>query len=264
MECINILGRDNWRQAALFFASNNETMKGSNMLFAAILAGGKGSRMGNQDKPKQYLLLNNKPIIVYTVEKFLAFSEIEKILVMCPETWVEPTKDILKTHFGNNERLCVLPGGAMRNDTIMNSINYLEANYDLDDQAALITHDSVRPFVTYRIIEENIKAMNEYDACDTVIPCTDTIVESVDSSIISNVPDRSHLYQGQTPQTFKIHKMISAFASLTEAEKAMLTDACKIFTIKGEPVKLIKGEPFNIKITYPSDLKIAHALLGME
>ncbi len=234
------------------------------MLFAAILAGGKGSRMGNQDKPKQYLLLNNKPIIVYTVEKFLTLSEIDEVLVLCPETWVEPTKDILKAHFGTNDRLRVLAGGVTRNDTIMNAISYLDEHHDLDENTALITHDSVRPFVTYRIIEENIKAMESFDVCDTVIPCTDTIVESVDGSIIDSIPDRNSLYQGQTPQTFKIRKMQAAYASLNEEEKAVLTDACKIFTIKGEAVKLVKGEPFNIKITYPSDLKIAHALLGME
>lgn len=234
------------------------------MIFAAILAGGKGSRMGNQDKPKQYLLLNNKPIIIYTVEKFLALSEIEQVLVLCPEEWVEPTKDILRHHFGESSRLQVLAGGVTRNDTIMNAIDYLEGNFELDANSALITHDSVRPFVTYRIIEENIKAMDSCDVCDTVIPCTDTIVESDDGSVISTIPDRSCLYQGQTPQTFKIKKMRETFASLSDEEKALLTDACKIFTIKGEPVKLIKGEPFNIKITYPSDLKIAHALLGME
>lgn len=234
------------------------------MLFAAILAGGKGSRMGNQDKPKQYLLLNDKPIIVYTVEKFLAFSEIDEVLILCPETWIEPTKDILKSHFGKTPRLRVLAGGATRNETIMNAIDYLERAYDLDQDAALVTHDSVRPFVTYRIIEENIKAMEQSDACDTVVPCTDTIVESVDGAMISSIPDRTHLYQGQTPQTFKIKKMRAAYASLTDEEKALLTDACKIFTIKGESVELVNGEPFNIKITYPSDLKIAHALLGME
>ena len=96
------------------------------------------------------------------------------------------------------------------------------------------------------------------------MPCTDTIVESMDGQIISSIPDRSILYQGQTPQTFKIKKMQEVFASLTEDEKNILTDACKIFTMKGQPVKLVMGEPFNIKITYPSDLKIAHALLGLE
>lgn len=234
------------------------------MLFAAILAGGTGSRMGNLDKPKQYLLLNDKPIIVYTVEKFLTFSEIDQVLVLCPETWVEPTKDILAHHLGENSRIKVLAGGPARNDTIMNAINYLDDTFALDENAALITHDSVRPFVTYRIIEQNIQAVTQFDVCDTVMPCTDTIVESQDGQVISSIPDRSVLYQGQTPQSFKINKMKQAFAQLSEEEKNILTDACKIFSMQGVPVGLVKGEPFNIKITYPSDLKIAHALLGME
>lgn len=234
------------------------------MLFAAILAGGKGSRMGNQDKPKQYLLLNDKPIIVYTIEKFLVLSEIDEVLVLCPEAWIEPTKDILKAYCGENKRLKVLSGGATRNDTIMHAITYLDEVYDLSENDALITHDSVRPFVTYSIIEENIRAMEEYDVCDTVIPCTDTIVDSDDGAVVSDIPDRSRLYQGQTPQTFKIKCMQRTFASLNAEEKKVLTDACKIFNLKDVPVKLVKGEPFNIKITYPSDLKIAHALLGLE
>lgn len=234
------------------------------MIFAAILAGGKGSRMGSQDKPKQYLLLNDKPIIVYTIEKFLAFSEIEEVLVLCPKNWIEPTKDIVKNYFGGLSHIKVLAGGDTRNDTIMNAIDYLDTNYELDSQSSLITHDSVRPFVTYRIIEDNIRAMENFDMCDTVIPCTDTIVESLDGEAIVNIPDRNNLYQGQTPQTFKIKKMQQVFDFLSEKEKSVLTDACKIFTVQGEPVKLVNGEPFNIKITYPSDLKIAHALLGME
>lgn len=234
------------------------------MLFCAILAGGMGSRMGSQDKPKQYLLLDDKPIIIYTVEKFLTLSEIDEVLVLCPEMWIESTKDILKEHFGETPRLKVLAGGVTRNDTVMRAIDYLDSQFDLDEDAALITHDSVRPFVTYRIIEENIHAMKECDACDTVMPCTDTIVESVEGKYITSIPKRATLYQGQTPQTFKIKKMQQVYNALTEDQRNTLTDACKIFSLNDVPVKLVKGEPFNIKITYPSDLKIAHALLGLE
>lgn len=234
------------------------------MLFAAILAGGKGARMGSQDKPKQYILLNEKPVLVHTIEKFLMFSEIELVLVLCPETWVEQTKDILENYLNETTKIMVLPGGGTRNDTIMNAIAFLNESFELDDSAALITHDAVRPFVTYRIIEENIHAMTEYDACDTVIPCTDTIVESINGSIISSIPNRGELYQGQTPQTFKIKKMQTAYENLEIKEREALTDACKIFALSDSQVKLIQGEPYNIKITYPTDLKIAHALMGLE
>ncbi|EJU35257.1 putative 2-C-methyl-D-erythritol 4-phosphate cytidylyltransferase [Slackia sp. CM382] len=234
------------------------------MNFAAILAGGRGTRMGNQDKPKQYLLLDKKPIIAHTVEKFLVMPEFEKVIVLCPDAWVEPTKDILRTYVGESDRLVVIAGGERRNDTIMNAIAYIEDAFGIDDDAVLVTHDSVRPFVTYRIIKDNLDAMASHDACDTVIPATDTIVESVDGTVIDAVPERSRMFQGQTPQTFKIGTLKSLYASLSNEERAILTDACKIFVLRDRKVALVPGTASNIKITYPTDLKIAQALLGIE
>ncbi|MDO4854827.1 MAG: 2-C-methyl-D-erythritol 4-phosphate cytidylyltransferase [Coriobacteriia bacterium] len=234
------------------------------MNFAAILAGGKGTRMGNMDKPKQYLDLAGKPIIAYTVEKFLVMPEFEKVLVLCPEAWVQPTRDILEKAFGANDKLVVIQGGADRNGTVMNAVAYIEENYGVDDETVICTHDSVRPFVTYRIIKENLDAMASYDACDTVIPATDTIVVSEGGKEIDSIPERSKMYQGQTPQTFKVAKLKALQESLTQEEKQILTDACKISVLRGVPCALVEGETFNLKITYPSDLKMAQALLGME
>ena len=127
-----------------------------------------------------------------------------------------------------------------------------------------MTHDAVRPFVTYRIIKDNIDAAKKYGACDTVVPATDTIVESQDGVIISAIPDRSKLYQGQTPQSFNALKLQQLYRSLTDGEKEILTDAAKIFVIKGEPVELVRGETYNVKITYPYDLTVAEGLLKGE
>ena len=146
----------------------------------------------------------------------------------------------------------------------MNAIAYIEDAFGIDDDAVLVTHDSVRPFVTYRIIKDNLDAMASYDACDTVIPATDTIVESVDGTVIDAVPERSRMFQGQTPQTFKIGALKSLYASLSNEERAILTDACKIFVLRDRKVALVSGAASNIKITYPTDLKIAQALLGIE
>ena len=146
----------------------------------------------------------------------------------------------------------------------MNAISYIDAQGGLDDDTIIVTHDSVRPFVTYRIIEENIKAAREYGACDTVIPATDTIVESLDHSVISSIPDRSVMYQGQTPQSFNAVKLKNLYNSLSEEEKEILTDAAKIFVMKGERVALVQGETFNMKITYPYDLRVAKSLLEEE
>ncbi len=232
------------------------------MIFVAILAGGIGSRMGDTDTPKQFLNLGDKPILIHTIEKFVIVDEIDKIIVLTPQTFINHTNHLIKEYIPNNDKIVVLEGGETRNDTLKNSIDYINENYDVDDDSIIITHDSVRPFVTHRIIQDNIKAAKECGACDTVVPATDTIVESRDGCVIKNIPIRDYFYQGQTPQTFKINKLNSLINDLTEAEKEILTDAAKIFVLKGGKVSLVKGDVTNIKITYPYDLKLANTILN--
>lgn len=231
------------------------------MNFGVILAGGIGSRMGNQEKPKQFLTIGGKPIIVHTIEKFYVNSKFEKIIVLCPQQWVGHTKDLVRKYLKEEEKIVVISGGETRNETIMNSIRYIEEHYGLDDDTIIVTHDSVRPFVTHRIIEENIQYASEFGACDTVISATDTIAESEDGSVISSIPDRRRMYQGQTPQSFNAKVLKEVYDSLTPEEKAILTDAAKILVMKGKPVHLVQGEVFNIKITYPYDLRVAETLI---
>lgn len=234
------------------------------MTYGVILAGGIGSRMGS-DKPKQYLTVKGKPIIIYTIEKFLVVPEFEKVIVLCPKQWVEHTKNLIEKHIAPaKDRVAVIEGGSTRNETIMNAVKLIESEGNLNDDTIIVTHDSVRPFVTHRIIEENIKAAEEFGACDTVVPATDTIVEAVDNATISSIPDRSKMYQGQTPQSFKALKLKNMYESLSDEEKDILTDAAKIFVIKGEKVALVQGETYNMKITYPYDLRVAKSLLEDE
>lgn len=234
------------------------------MVYGVVLAGGVGSRMGG-DKPKQYLTVKDRPIIIYTIEKFISVPQLEKVIVLCPSQWVEHTKNLIQKHIAPiGDRVAVIEGGSTRNETIMNAIAYIEQTGCLDADTVIVTHDSVRPFVTYRIIQENIEAAKKYGACDTVIPATDTIVESADHNVISAIPDRSVMYQGQTPQSFKAVKLKALYEALTEEEKEILTDAAKIFVMKGEEVALVQGETYNMKITYPYDLCVAKSLLEEE
>lgn len=233
------------------------------MIFAVILAGGTGSRMGSNDMPKQFLEIKGKPILNHTIEKFLPNPRFEKIIVLSPKAWVHHAKEIIHKYTGKSDRIEVIEGGATRNETIMNAIAYIERSYSLDDDTIIVTHDSVRPFVTHRIIEENIEAALRDGACDTVIPATDTIVES-EGQTIAAIPDRRRMYQGQTPQSFKAKQLRDTYLSLTKEEKEILTDAAKILVIKGKKVSLVQGETYNIKITYPYDLKIARSLLEEE
>ena len=231
------------------------------MIFAAILAGGIGSRMGGTDTPKQFLNLGDKPVIVHTIEKFAINGDIDKIIVLIPKNFINHTNHLIEQYIPNKDNIIVIEGGETRNETLINGINYIDEHFGIDDDSIILTHDSVRPFVTHRIIEDNIEAAKKYGACDTVVPATDTIVESIDGTVISNIPVRDNYYQGQTPQSFNISKLSKLITSLTDEESNILTDACKIFTLKGEKVYLVDGEVTNIKITYPYDLKLANTIL---
>ncbi len=231
------------------------------MTYVEILAGGKGTRMGNTEMPKQFLQLGTKPIFIHTLEQFLLNHNIDKVILCCPKAWISHAKDIIEKYIPNRERIVVVEGGSSRNETIMNGCKYIEENYGVKEEDIIITHDAVRPFVTQRIILDNIEATKKYGAVDTAIPATDTIITSQNGSTIKEVPLRSEMYQGQTPQSFKIKDLMEVYHSLTEDEKNILTDACKMFVMKNRDVHIVEGEVYNLKITTLHDLKIAEAIL---
>lgn len=235
------------------------------MIYAGILAGGTGTRMGISNMPKQFLDLGNKPIIIHTIEKFLLEPEIEKIVVGVHEDWISHAEDLVEEYISTfKDRIIIVAGGSDRNTTIENIIKAIDDYKELTNEDIVITHDSVRPFITLRIIKDNIRLAKECDAVDTVVEAVDTIVESTNGEYITNIPNRAHYYQGQTPQSFRCKDFLSLYNSLTSEEKQILTDACKIFVIKGKEVALAKGEYSNLKITTVTDLKIAKSMLEDE
>lgn len=230
------------------------------MIFGAILAGGTGSRMG-LDKPKQFLMLGDKPIIIHTIEKFLLCNKIDHVYVGIHPDWIDYTQDLIDKYISIDKKVVLVPGGTDRNSTIFNVVDAIEKEFGENEEHIIVTHDSVRPFVTLRIIEENIEAAREYGACDTVVGAVDTIVVSEDGKAISNIPDRRMMFQGQTPQSFKMSMIKKLYYDLTETEKEILTDACKICCVRNVPVKLVRGEVSNMKITTIDDMKKAKAMI---
>ena len=228
------------------------------MIYALILGSGIGSRMGNTTLPKQFLKIGNKPIIIHTIEQFILSTRVNKIIVVVSSDYENYLKDLFKEYKLNN--IDIVIGGSDRSSSMINGCNYILDNYAVNDNDIIITHDAVRPFVTSRIINDNIDKIKNYGAIDTVIPATDTIVE-VDDDIISNIPIRSKMFQGQTPQTFRLKELVSIYNSLSNEEKEILTDACKIYTLKNKRVGYVKGEIYNLKITTKFDLNVAHSIV---
>lgn len=227
------------------------------MIFGAILAGGIGSRMG-EDMPKQFLPLDGKPVIYYCLCKFLQCSRIDRVFIGVHGDWMEHTQQIVNTYFPEDaHRVHILQGGSGRNETLQNIIAAIDEYRQDSDEDIIITHDAARPFVTMRMITENMEAVEKYGAVNTVCPAIDTIVISEDGNFISDIPNKATMYYGHTPQTFKINLLKRLYSTLTEEEKAILTDACKICALRGQPVALVQSEYTNLKITTAGDYLIA-------
>lgn len=226
------------------------------MIFAGIVAGGTGTRMG-ADIPKQFLKIGEKPIIVHTISRFLENKNIEKIYLGVHPDWIEYTNKILSEYNLDNSRISIIKGGTDRNSTVFNIIDLIVNEYNINDSDIILTHDGVRPFVTQKVINNNIDAALKYGACGTYIPAVDTIIRSQDGNIVSEVPPRPEMFQAQTPQSFNILKLKNTYKSLTEVEKEKLTDTCSVFTIKNLPIHIVEGDVINMKITTSHDLKIA-------
>lgn len=226
------------------------------------MAGGVGSRMKMADMPKQFLPLGDKPIIIHTLEKFLLCPRFDAVLIGVNPQWVTHMEELVAQHIADSSRVRVIAGGEDRNGTLFNVVDAIEAEFGEDESNIIVTHDAVRPFVTLRILNDNIDAAAKYGACDTVVGATDTIVVSTDGEKISDIPPRATMYQGQTPQSFRISQLKEVFASLSDAEKATLTDACSIYTRKNLDVYLVEGEVANMKITTVTDYNIVQAMLG--
>lgn len=237
-------------------------MKGKTKIYAGILAGGIGSRMGATVMPKQFLPIGGKPVILHTVEKFLLNKSFDGIYIAVVKSYLAHTKALLEKELGPlAAKVCVIEGGSDRSESICNVIKEIRRS-DKSADSILVTHDAVRPFVSARIIEENIDLAIESGATDTVIPATDTIIRSLDGESICNVPTRSELFCGQTPQSFKISWFEEDFSRMSAEQKARMTDACGVFTASGRVVRLVIGDPYNMKISTPFDLKLAEAIVS--
>jgi 2-C-methyl-D-erythritol 4-phosphate cytidylyltransferase len=233
------------------------------MIYAALVAGGTGSRMG-ADIPKQFLKICGKPIIIRTIECFLSNKNIDAVYIGVNSEWVEKLEKMCAEFNLDAERINIISGGADRNDTVFNIIRQIHKEHGVCSDDIILTHDGVRPFLTQKIIDENIGAMTSFDGVTTSLPSTDTMIISEDGRNITSVPERAKMFRAQTPQTFKLEKLISAYNSLSSEQKSKLTDTASIFTCAGLAVGLVSGDECNIKITTPFDIVLAETIINLK
>ena len=226
-----------------------------------ILAGGIGSRMKSPELPKQYMKVENEPIIIRTVRNFEDFGAFTAGVICCPVDWVEYTKSLLLEYGISAESVFVIPGGINRNNSVQNGCRFLTKSFNVTDSDIILTHDAVRPFINPKIIKDNISAVNKFGAANTVMPVYDSVIRSSTGDYFTEHLKRSELYRVQTPQSFRLNELNNLINSLSEDELEKYTDVASIFADRGYRVRLVEGSDYNIKITTPFDLAVAKSIL---
>jgi len=151
-------------------------------------------------------------------------------------------------------------GGADREGTLQNILKAIDENNQITVDDVVLFHDAVRPFVSSRIIDDVINEMSNCEACNTVVPVNDTIVQCSGGDIITGIPNRSELFAGQSPQGFKLKTLMNAFENLDSETRKLLTETTKVCFVQEIPVHIVKGEFYNYKITTDYDFQVAKFL----
>lgn len=225
---------------------------------AVLLAGGVGTRVG-LDIPKQLIKIAGRTILEHTLTALHSHPDVDEIVVMMAPGHLDAVHAIVKS--GDYVKVRhVLEGGETRNDTTLRALRTVD-----DDRTKVLFHDAVRPLVSARAITECFRRLDEYDAVDVAIPSADTIVEVDDANTIREIPQRSYLRRGQTPQAFRAGVLRSAYEKAGRDENFATTDDCSVVLRyrPDVPIWVVQGDERNMKVTEPIDVYIADKLFQL-
>lgn len=227
------------------------------MNIALLIAGGTGNRM-HQDIPKQFLTVNEKPVIIYTLEAFQNHAQIDSIVVVCIEDWIQVLWAYAK-QFNINKLTHIVPGGKNGQASIRNGVYEVEKNYAADD--IVLIHDAIRPMVSADIISDCIDKTAKYGNAIAAIPCAEAMLETKNGIISSGSYPRNNLKRTQTPQGFRIKTICDLHRKAVESGITNSIASCTLMIEMGENVYFSKGSEKNIKLTTVEDIDIFKALL---
>lgn len=225
---------------------------------ALIFAGGAGRRMHSAGKPKQFLELHGKPIIIYTLEHFDRHPEIDAIAVVCIEGWIDYFKDLLD-RFRIRKVRWIVPGGATSQDSTRAGLGAIAADCDPKDTIVLI-HDGVRPLITEKLISDNIAAVKQYGNAITAAPAIETIITVDEHEDVRELIDRQTCRLARAPQSFVLADIMAMHQRAIEEHYDKMIDSASLMIHYGARLHLVDGPAENIKITTPSDFYIFKAI----
>lgn len=233
------------------------------MNIAVLFAGGVGSRMNSKALPKQFLLIHGKPIIIHTMEKFEDHEQIDAIVVSCVEGWIDYLQDLVDK-YGITKVKKIVPGGSTGQLSIYKGLCAAKEISDAEDSVVLI-HDGVRPFITAKLIDDNIESVKKFGSAITSVPAKETVLMvNKDENQILNIPDRSSTRLARAPQSFCLDEILGAHEKALSEQKTDFIDSCSLMQYFGKKLYLIDGPMENIKITTPEDFYTMRALLDAK
>lgn len=230
------------------------------MIYASILAAGT-LRNKKSKLPQPYNLLGEKPILIHTLEQFCISPKIDKIIVVANRDWIVYTQELIKKYILFPKEIHIIPGGENKNLSISMAARYIEEKWGVHEEDIFLNHDAIRPFVSQRIIEDNIIAGKTYGVANTVMPTVDTIVMSDSGVTAASIPPKSKMYSEQTPQTFRLKKYLDSYYGIRKEDSEKEEDAVRFMLNQGHTVHLVSGEYSNIKIITDFDTEVANAFL---
>ncbi|MCY0919367.1 MULTISPECIES: bifunctional cytidylyltransferase/SDR family oxidoreductase [unclassified Streptomyces] len=234
---------------------------------AVVLAGGTGQRIG-LEIPKQLLKIAGKPILEHTLHIFESAADVDEVLLLMTPDHVEEARRIVE-NAGLTKVSRVLAGGSTRSETTRIAIAAASQGREADENVNLLFHDAVRPLLSQRVVRECVESLERYQAVDVAIPSSDTVIvtrtHGDDGEFITEVPDRSRLRRGQTPQGFRLATIRSAYERAAADPFFQATDDCSVVVkyLPDVPVHVVTGDEYNMKVTQPVDVFIADKLFQL-
>lgn len=226
------------------------------MVTALIFAGGTGRRMNSRSKPKQFLEMHGKPIIIYTLEHFEYHEDVDNIVIVCLSDWIEELKGLLR-RYGFTKIVKIVPGGETGHDSIYLGLVAMKDLAGKND--IVLIHDGVRPFINDRLITMNINAVKEYGSAITVEAARESVVRCADGKTICEVPPRREMYTAKAPQSF-CFGMIMDLYERARKDGIKTVDSSHLCSIYHVSMHMVESTKNNLKITEPADFYIYRAL----
>ena len=231
------------------------------MNIAVIFAGGVGSRMGNDEIPKQFIEIDNKPILIHTLDKFENNENIDGIVISILGEWLDYTNDLIKK-YNITKVKHVTPGGDTGQMSIFNGLKVAYENFPSD--STVLIHDGVRPFITEELINDNINSVKEFGSAVSCVGAIETfIVTDVDKNV-TNIPERDLSMIAKAPQSFVLGNIYNVHLEAQKDGIFNSIDSCTLMNYYKQPIKIVMTNHDNIKITTPKDIGIAESLYRKE